>query len=469
MICSTLIDDTLFGSDTADSVPGRRSERNRRVSGRVLPYVRTNFLLFPFALGLVLAGCGSGGLPPGQVSGVVTDANGGVVRGARVTWGSRSTVSNSSGTYLLEDVSEGEHLIRAEVTQDGLRFTGQNVVQIFSQERSKSLNIAVIRDNQQAGVRGTVRDRSGGLLSGAKVFALGNALSSSIAFTDANGVYDLNGLQAGIDYEITGSARGYNSDSTVVNLATSEHRTVNLTLDDGTNPALPAPQNLSAVVWTSPREDSRSPADRAALEAVKRLFDPRHARASSRTSDGGNHIETDLYWDPVSSTSLLGFGVYRGTSPAGAVAPIDFLRDPNATFFADLDERLVQGPAYYYEVTSLGTLYPDTPGSESVPSDRYGVTALGDLGLRSPTGFTPRFQWFAATDATSYVVFVFDRYPGLDVESIWNNVSARTSNTFLDYGGPALTTGRRYYYVVLGLANGDDSRTISRVGEFIAN
>ena len=462
------MDEGLLESDTPHSVPAHPSARNRRGLAGVLSYVRTNFLLLPLALGLLLTGCSPASPPPGQVAGVVTDSNGGVVRGARVTWGSRSTTSNASGAFLLENVAEGDQLIRADITQDGLRYSGQNVVQVFTQERSKSLNIVVIRDNQQAGLRGTVRDRAGALLSGAKVFALGNALSSSIALTDANGVYELNGLQAGINYEVTGSARGYNSDSTTVNLSVGESRQTNFTLDDGTNPSLPVPQNLSAVIWTSPREASRSPSDRAALDAVKTLFDPRRARASTRSSNGGNHIETDLYWDPVTSGSLLGFGVYRGTSSSGSVAPIDFLRDPNATFFADMDEQMVEGPAYYYEITSLGTLYPDFAGTESGPSNRYGVTALGDLTLQNPTGST-RFRWNAANGATSYVVFVFDRYPGLDVDSIWNNVSTRTTNTFVDYAGPSLTFGRRYYYVVLGLANGDDSRTISRVGEFIAN
>lgn len=455
-------------SDTPHSVPVHPKPRNRRGPAGVELYVRPNFLLVPLALALLLTGCGPGGPLPGQVAGVVTDSNGGVVRGAAVTWGSRSTTSNASGAFLLENVSEGDQLIRAQITQDGLRYTGQNVVQVFTQERSKSLNIVVIRDNQQAGIRGTVRDRGGLLLSGAKVFALGNALSSSIALTDANGVYELNGLQAGIDYEVTGSARGYNSDATTVNLSVGESRQTNFTLDDGTNPALPVPQNLSATIWTSPREVSRSPSDRAALDAVKSLFDPRRPRATTRASNGGNHIETDLYWDPVSSSSLLGFGIYRGTSFSGAVAPIDFLRDPNAAFFADLDEQMVEGPAYYYEVTSLGTLYPDFVGTESSPSNRYGVTALGDLVLQNTSGST-RFHWSAANGATSYVVFVFDRYPGLDVDSIWSNVSTRTTNTFVDYAGPSLTFGRRYYYVVLGLANGDDSRTISRVGEFIAN
>ena len=427
-------------------------------------------LLALVGVGVLLSGCNTGsGRPPGQVSGVVTDINGGVVRDAKVWIGTRETRSNSSGSYVLERIGENTHTIRAEAMQDGLRFVGQNVVQIFAQERSKSVNIAVARDTQLASLRGTVRDRSGNRLVGAKIFAFGNALSSAMAITDSNGDYEMNWMQAGLTYELTASGSGYNSDFSTVNLAAGEQRTVDFTLDPGTNPAFGAPQNLAASIWTSPYETTRSPSANAALEAIKREFDPRRPAATqSRTSAGGNHIETDLYWDPISHEALLGFGVYRGTSELGPVAAIDFLRDPLAAFFADLDDNLVENRAYYYEVTALTTRYPDLAGSESPPSNRYGVLALGDLDLLS-VGFGPRFQWIHANGATSYIVYLYDRYPGLDVTSIWNNGGTRTSSNFLDYTGPGLQLGRRYYYLVLGLANNDDSRTISRVGEFVAN
>lgn len=421
-------------------------------------------------LGGMLAGCGGGGgAVLGQVAGVISDVNGGVVRGARVWIGARSTVSNSSGAYVLDRVGEGEQTVRAEIVQDGIRYVGQNVTTIYANERSRSVNVVVVNESQRGSVRGHVYDRQGRGLVNARIFAFGNALSSAVAITDATGYYSLDGLQAGLDYEVAGSARGYDSDSLIVNLAANQQLTVNFTLNDGTNPALGAPQNLEAVIWTSPFEMTRGTTSREAVEAVKRLFDPRHPRAvQTRDSNGGSPIETDLYWDPVVSDSLLGYGIYRGTSAFGSVAAIDFLRDPLTAFFADSDDRLQEGIAYYYEITALGTLYPNAPGSESAPSNRYGVTPLGDLRLLS-VGAGPRFQWQPANRATSYIVYLFDRYPGLDVDPIWSNENTRTTNTFADYTGPSLQFGRRYYYVVLGLANNDDSRTISEIGDFIAN
>ncbi|MCO5296317.1 MAG: carboxypeptidase-like regulatory domain-containing protein [Fimbriimonadaceae bacterium] len=417
-----------------------------------------------------MAGCGGGGTSAlGQLAGVITDINGGVVRGARVWIGSKTTNSNSSGAYILDGIEEGEQTVRAEIVQDGIRYVGQNVATIYRSERSKSVNIVVVNESQRGSVRGHVYDRQGRGLVNARVFAFGNALSSAVAITDSSGYYSLDGLQAGLDYEIAGSARGYNSDTLYANLAANEQRTLNFTLDDGTNPGFGPPQNLEAVIWTSPFEMTRGATSREAVEAIKRLFDPRHPRAvHTRDSVGGSPIETDLYWDPVVSDSLLGYGIYRGTSAFGPVAAIDFLRDPLTYFFADSDDRLQEGIAYYYEITALGTLYPDVAGSESAPSNRYGVTPLGDLRLLS-VGAGPRFQWQPANHATSYVVYLFDRYPGLDVDSIWNNESTRTTNNYADYTGPGLQSGRRYYYVVLGLANDDDSRTISEIGEFVAN
>lgn len=416
------------------------------------------------------AGCGGGGSATlGQLAGVITDLNGGVVRNARVWVGSQTTQSNSSGAYILEGVKEGEQTVKAEVIQDGIRYVGQNVANVFPNERSKSVNVVVVNENQRASVRGTVRDRQGRGLVNARVFAFGNALSSSVAITDATGTYTLESLQAGLDYEIVGSARGYNSDTLFANLSANEQRTLNFTLDDGTNPGFGPPQNLEAVIWTSPRIATRSPGNREAYDAIKKLFDPRRPQmVRTRDAGGGSPIETDLYWDPIVSDSLLGYGVYRGTSAFGSVAAIDFLRDPLTFFFADADDRLQEGVAYYYEITALGTLYPDVPGSESAPSNRYGVTPLGDLELL-PVGFGPRFQWVHARNATSYIVYLFDRYPGLDVDPIWSNEGTRTSNNFVDYTGPGLQSGRRYYFVVLGLANDDDSRTISPIGDFVAN
>ena len=49
-----------------------------------------------------------------------------------------------------------------------------------------------------------------------------------------------------------------------------------------------------------------------------------------------------------------------------------------------------------------------------------------------------------------------------------DNEAAPVTSTSWVYSGPAFVPGRTYYWFVLGLANGDASRTISQVWSFKA-
>jgi hypothetical protein len=249
---------------------------------------------------------------------------------------------------------------------------------------------------------------------------------------------------------------------------------VDFVLSDETNPTLPAPENLVAVAWTTPFEETRSPSQAAGLEAVKRMFDARRATrlASSRVSPLGNHVEVDLYWDPLPGQyydALLGFGIYRALTAQGPSTAIDFLRDPNAAFFADIDDSLLSNRAYYYEITALNTSYPDFQNSESAFSNRYGLITLGDLELLTETQSPLRFRWLPATGAEEYMVFLFDEFPSIGVTAIWDNSATPTTGTSYTYDGPPLQSGARYYYVVIALANGSDSRSLSWIADFVAN
>lgn len=419
-----------------------------------------------------LIGCGGGGSQFfGEVSGIVTDANGDTVRGARVFASGRETFSNSAGSYVLTRVAEGDQIIRAEITQNGIEFSGQNVARIFGEDRTQTINIAVARTSLQAGIHGTVRDRFGNRIAGAKVFAMGNALTSSVAFTNSNGDYVMRGLMSGVTYQLTASARTFENDIDSVNLVPGEDPRFDFVLGDGTNPAMLPPQNLSAVAWTTPSEITRSPSQRAGIEAVKNMLLPKRKVQAGRTTINGNNVEVDLFWDEYTSNfdMLLGFGIYRASTVGGQSTAIDFMRDPHAAFFQDLDENLHENQNWYYEITALSTQYPDTFNSESNFSNRYGVATLGDLFLNSLLTGPLTFRWTAGSGATSYVVYLFDEFPGVGVNSIWNTEATPTSGNSQVYTGPALTSGLRYYYIVLGLANGNDSRTLSVIDDFIAN
>src|SRR3990172_4283166 len=111
----------------------------------------------------------------------------------------------------------------------------------------------------------------------------------------------MNELAAGLTYTVTASGRFYDSESFAINLGVNEDRRVDFMLGDESNPLIPAPENLSAVAWTTPFEVSRSPRDKPAYDAIKKLIDPRYGRrpGGTRVSTLGNHVEVDLYWDEL--------------------------------------------------------------------------------------------------------------------------------------------------------------------------
>jgi hypothetical protein len=432
-------------------------------------------------LALLCYGCSTGQegrIGPSQISGVVTDLNGDIVRGARVFTTGRdpvTTFTNSSGAYVLENVRREGVLVQAEITQNGVEYFGQNTARVFEGERSKNTNITIGRRNQLAVLTGVVTDRFGNRLENAHVFADAGTLGSTVILTNNRGEYRLGGLFGNVNYRVFASARNFESDSEQLTPTAGQTHTRNFVLGSPSNPLLPAPRNLEAIAWTSPAEATRTNKTADAYEAIKNMIDPRRAKAGLKSKAGvgktvnGNLIEVDLYWDTINSSSLLGYGIYRGTQAQGQTRAIDFVRDPAAYFFADADESLRQQQNYYYEITALNVRYPDTENSESDFSNRYGVRTLGDLFL-GPVRQSPlTFTWQAAPGAERYIVYVFDRYPGVGVGSIWDNANAPTQGTQLVYGGPPLPRGQRHYYIVLGVANNNDSRTISRIGEFVPN
>ena len=438
--------------------------------------MKTFHLLLVLMMSWLVLGCGGGGTTYyGQVSGVVTDSDGNIVRGATV-WvdgTSHETLTNSDGLYVLEKVPEEDVLIRTEIVRNGITYVGSNVARVYADERAKSVNLVVARESLTATIKAYVTDNQGNPLEGARVFALidgSGVYSSSMALTDRFGECRLRYLSSGVDYNLVASGRGYQSGTDTVSLSSGETRSVQFTLGNATNVTLPAPTNLEATAWTSPKEFSRSPKGQSAIDAFKNMIDPKRAKSKLRTRDSfnGNWVEVDVYWDPVSSNKLLGYGVYRGVGASGATTAIDYLRDPMAEYYSDLDSTLTDEQTYSYQVTALNTLYGYTgyTGTESDLSERVTVDTLGDLELASVTQAPLTFNWYSAGGATSYQVYLFSQYPSFGIDWAWS--SAEVSGTSVQYDGAALTSGKRYYYIVLG-SKGSSSRTISAVGEFVKN
>lgn len=445
-----------------------------------IPPIRYSLAIaLALALSLAVAGCGGkgsgggggGGGRTASVSGTVTDVNGDPVRGARVWTRDGQTTTTTTGAYILRNQRNDNLDVHAEIVQNGVRYKGQNVGVTVQGLPTESVNIVVAPINQLASIRGVVQDRDGARLSNASVFAYADTLSSQRTVTGPNGEYELFGLISGLDYTVSAGGRLYRSDVEFITLRDGERRTLNFVLSDPGNPLMPTPQDLDAICWTSPRVATRSTEQRNAIENLKRLFDPKRLerKATQRTTARGNLVEVNLDWIPVDGLDLLGYGIYRARGGAGAFTAVDFLREPLAGYYVDLDDTLRPDTLYRYAVTSLSVIYPSDPErSESDLSNEAVVIPLDDLlgitTVRNPFGFA----WDGGSGAEEYVVYVFDQFPGIGVQSIWNNANSPVIGTSLEYAGPALLRGRRYYYMVLGLADDRTSRTISTVGEFVA-
>lgn len=427
---------------------------------------------------LALAGCGgSGGVTErGEVSGVIFDADGTVVRDARVYYDSgRETRSNVGGVYVLNDMPAKDLVVKAEIVKNGVTFRGQNVARVSNGERTKDVNIALYRSDQIATVEGTIRDRQGRLLSGMRVFmrpADDSILTSSTAITNNDGYFRIGGLGANISYRVQANGLGYNSDFDTISLNPGETRYVEFTAPDQPGDGVYPPENLSAYAYTTPASVRGSSLQSNAMEAMKQILNPkRTSKPGTRLTSNGNRVEVDLFWDRPSTsdelTALLGYAIYRGTNSSN-LTNTDFLRDPQARFFSDLDDSLIEQVNYTYAMTALDTLYDGSEG-ESGRSNTATVRPLGDMRLGNVNNSSrPTFTWSNAPGAASYVVYIFDNYPSIYETERYLSAPI-TGNTF-NYNDVPLGSGRTFYYVIVAMNtsnfNTATAYSISPVGQF---
>ncbi len=421
-----------------------------------------------FALAMIGCGGGGGETPrTSTVSGRVTFSDGLPVRGAVVEGSEGSTTTTSNGTYILTQQREADFFVKATFTDGGVTYIGRQLVQTTANSQTPNANIMVVPDSQAATITGVVTDRFGNPIVGAAVLAFGSgALNSTRTITDLKGKYTLYDLLGGTAYTVSASANGYSSDADTVQLTAGKTQTLDLFLGNPGNTVLEVPKNVSIIAWTS--VVTRDRAMQQAIEAMKRKLSP--ARASlptTRLSPNGNPIEIQLEWDAQQHGDLYGYGVYRGKD-GGAIKGYDFLKETLSSVYIDSDVNLFAGSNYSYQLTSLGSTYLDNNSDQSDRSTVISAVPLGDVVLQS-VRFTPlTFSWSSVPKATGYTVYLFNQYPGFDVDSIWPSPSNTTTNTSLTYsGGPSLVNGARYYYLVVATANGNTSRSISEVGTFI--
>jgi hypothetical protein len=428
--------------------------------------------LLPLA-SLFLIGCGSTVYEGSTLSGRIADEEGQPVRDADVWTSDASTRSSVNGSYTLRGSRAGDINVFAETVQNGVTYRGRNMIRAVPDEPQYSCNIVVFPINRLAEMHGVVRNSFGDPIVGARVFAYSDGyLTSGSTVTDSDGRYNLTYLGGGVPYTVQAGASGYSNDTDTVSLANGEDRTFNFVLVDAGTPLLPQVTNVSATTWVSPAFTASRGGQNpfAAYENIKRRWNPSRPIANSRTSSFGNPIEVELNWDRLVGDDFYGYGIYRGYS-SGSITDYDFYREPLAGTYIDTDESLLPNSMYRYQVSALGTSFPDDPDSEGPRSAVAQARTLDDLTADAVSvGSTLNFSWDNLSGATSFVVYIFDDFPSVNLSSRWNNESAPIGGTGLSYnrninpGG--LVLGHTYYYIVLGLANGNASRTLSPVQAF---
>ncbi len=423
----------------------------------------------PALVALTLTGCGEIILgKTATITGRVTDSNGLPVRDARVYTADSEGQSTANGAYVLNGNREDFLTVFSEITQNGVLYKGRNVARGTNGTSQLSVNIVVSPATDLARMQGTIRF-AGNPVSGARVFAYAAGyLSSTVAVTDINGSYSLNDLVPNKSYSISAGKVNFKNAETTLTFNSSEVKTVNFNLADAGAPTLPVVTGITARTWVSPRQ-TRSAGDAAAYEAIKRMIDPERAsRMATRSSSSGQPVEIELNWNRLQGVDFAGYGVYRGFG-TGSIIDYDYYKEPMSGTYIDTDGSVQPNQLYRYQLTATDTSYPNFADSEGARSAIVEARTLDDLFAFSPQILNPngvRFTWQGGSGSTSYVVFVFDRFPGIGVTSIFNNQSSPTSGLFLDYNGSSLVRGNSYYYLVLGLANSNNSRTLSTIGQF---
>jgi thermitase len=167
---------------------------------------------------------GSEPMPPGAITGHVTDAeDGSAIRGAQVSDGITTAVTDHAGTYTIDDVSPGSYQVVASkegyqvssLTVDVL--SGNSVIADFS------LSQIIVAGS----ITGSVTDaEDGSPIVGAMV-----SDGTRTAITDASGQYTIADVAAG-SYEVTASKEGYESSSSTVDVVSGDSSIADFSLNE---------------------------------------------------------------------------------------------------------------------------------------------------------------------------------------------------------------------------------------------
>lgn len=474
-------------------------------------------------LAMLLQGCG-GDRKYSAVSGTVADIDRNMIVGARVWVDNGSeTESLMSGVYRLTGVASGWRTIRASATIDGELWVGSTAAEVLRDEPTMNIHIVLSPISETTEIEGYVEDDQGRPVRDARVLLTTRLVypyedtevydgpyGSIVAITNDQGRFRMERVPVGLYAIISASKVGsYNHEKEMTT------RQVNPLVDfylqrSSLEYRMVAPYLDAVESYTMP--DSMTRSDTEAFKAIRMLTSERYRNAVlkqkqvlTRATPAGSLIEIDLYWNALDlndSREVAGYGIYRDTSPeGGATGSIDFVRDPYANFYGDTDIAITPYSDYYYAVTAVDVEFLDQyndpdPNAESRKSNWVGIRPLGQLRSASPAqGMTvygdPLFEWSPLQGAVFYKVFVYDEFPtlapdpsreyfsaeippGIVTMPIWPETLNSSENmvnapaTSIRYSGPALVSGRTYYWFVMAKDETEMAVSYSQLRTFTA-
>ena len=433
----------------------------------------------------------------GLLIGKVVGSDGGPIPGAQVTAdeGEQATTL-SQGAFQLTNLSTGIHRIFAQTSVAGVTETGSTEALINSNQTTSNAIVQLSPSNQQITVAGSVTDSFGRSLRDARVFlsvpvsapASNGDVQSLVAFTDSNGNYQIRNVPlSNPNYSIGASLLGYQNVLTNLGgVSAGQNRTMNFQLVASTNQSTLTPQNLSAQAFTQPssvlspqaRTGSHAHAAVASgvYEQIRRALSPAYARAVSglhsasqikslrtqnHVSDFGSYaISMDLLFDESARSSLSGFRVYRADGNAQLTA-YDFLQDPLANSFTDLDPTYFADQAYRFAVSAVNTDSNETGLSNTATVTPLGQMLLDQPGQNQAVNNPLTVSWQGVNGATSYAVFVYNEYPTDGSVPLAKNLNLPA--TARGYTLPGTFTSGDYWVVAAASADSGAEISVSQI------
>jgi len=454
---------------------------------------------------VALAGCGGGGTGNGDniddntIIGKIVGTDGFGVPGANVTAvltgnssaGGPQVTTVTDGGYRIRGLFPGVYTVSAFTTVGGTNYTGSTQAVVTAHSIISNAIIEMAPTNAQGIIQGTVTNGSGNGLPGVRVLATVNVepaqgtsgTSDLLAVTDRHGFYKFpNVPTATVPYTLTATALGFvNATTTVTTLTNGQTQTRNLQLFGSTNSTVPAPTNVLAAALTQPSSILTPSVIQAhasigsVYDKIRKIMSPKYAQLSANRhvahstkisphlgGFGPYAIEADVFFDESNITNVAGYQISRSIDP-DPFQPYDFLQDPQASLYVDLDPSYVANTQYDFAVTAVSV--DNSPSARSSgaafdPLDLEVVTSpIQGQTIHNPNPVT--VSWQAVNGATQYGVFIYNVYPSVGATP----VASATQLTTTSFNAGALPAGN--YWTLVSAA--DDSSidvSISQIIQF---